>query len=238
MPYYGPHGVWALRLAIVAVSLVALGPLLAHLRVAPPLAGFVAYAIGGCVGHVALFSGLVASRRCPGRRATIAAWCGLAAAVALLVPTIRGVTTPRLNDVTSDVVDPPAFRHPSTLEANAGDDLGYPEALKAEVQRIYPEVASLALTDRPRAVFGRIVEMAGEIDSWTVIDADWNAMRLEGYAETPVFRFREDFVVRLKASAAGTVVDMRSRSRGPLPDVGSNAKRIQAFLARLRLSRP
>jgi hypothetical protein len=56
---------------------------------------------------------------------------------------------------------------------------------------------------------------------------------LEATAPTPVFGFVDDVVVRLRATANGTEVDMRSASRQGEHDLGQNDRRIRSFLAAL-----
>ena len=44
-----------------------------------------------------------------------------------------------------------------------------------------------------------------------------------------IFRFRDDFVVRVRPDGEATRVDMRSKSRVGKGDLGANAKRIEQF---------
>jgi uncharacterized protein (DUF1499 family) len=53
-------------------------------------------------------------------------------------------------------------------------------------------------------------------------------------ARTRLLGFREDVVIRIRGTAAETRVDMRSASRVPWHDLGSNAARVEAFLSDLR----
>ena len=46
--------------------------------------------------------------------------------------------------------------------------------------------------------------------------------------------FRDDVVIRVRTTDAGTLVDLRSASRVGVSDVGANAKRIRAFAERFR----
>lgn len=58
----------------------------------------------------------------------------------------------------------------------------------------------------------------------------------EATAKTPVLGFIDDVVVRVRATANGSSVDMRSASRIGNHDLGTNARRVQAFLRELDLS--
>lgn len=68
-------------------------------------------------------------------------------------------------------------------------------------------------------------------------DEEENADREERYVEavatTFLFAFESDIVVRMIEEEDGTLVDMRSTSRHGPHDLGSNAKRVVAFLSEL-----
>ncbi len=54
--------------------------------------------------------------------------------------------------------------------------------------------------------------------------------RLEATDRSAFFGFKDDVVVRVRASDAGSRLDVRSKSRVGLSDVGANARRVRAFL--------
>jgi uncharacterized protein (DUF1499 family) len=64
--------------------------------------------------------------------------------------------------------------------------------------------------------------------------ADRSAGRLEATDTTRWFGFKDDVVVRLTPWGSGTRADVRSVSRVGIGDAGTNARRIEAFLARLQ----
>jgi uncharacterized protein (DUF1499 family) len=65
------------------------------------------------------------------------------------------------------------------------------------------------------------------------VAADSSAGRIEATATTPWFGFKDDVVIRVAPDPAGSRVDVRSVSRVGQSDVGTNARRIRAYLARL-----
>ena len=65
-----------------------------------------------------------------------------------------------------------------------------------------------------------------------IVNADREAGRIEATATSRWFGFKDDVVVRIRAAASGSIVDLRSVSRVGIGDVGVNAKRIKAFMAR------
>ena len=55
--------------------------------------------------------------------------------------------------------------------------------------------------------------------------------RIEAVARTLVMGFREDISIRVRTADKGVRIDMRSASRYGRHDFGSNARRIESFLA-------
>ena len=54
--------------------------------------------------------------------------------------------------------------------------------------------------------------------------------QIEAIARTPILGFREDIVVRVRGSADGARIDVRSASRYGRHDLGSNAARVRSLL--------
>ena len=50
---------------------------------------------------------------------------------------------------------------------------------------------------------------------------------------TLLYGFKDDIVVRIRADAGGSVLDVRSASRVGRSDIGANAARIRKLLQRL-----
>lgn len=65
---------------------------------------------------------------------------------------------------------------------------------------------------------------------WQVHFTDSAKLRFEAVDETALFGFKDDIVVRVRATGQGSVMDVRSVSRVGESDLGANAKRIQAFV--------
>jgi hypothetical protein len=66
-----------------------------------------------------------------------------------------------------------------------------------------------------------------------LVAADAAQGRIEATATSLLFGFKDDVVVRIASAPDGTKVDIRSKSRVGRHDIGMNAKRIRAFLAKL-----
>jgi uncharacterized protein (DUF1499 family) len=68
---------------------------------------------------------------------------------------------------------------------------------------------------------------------WRIVDANPGQGRIEATDTTFWFGFQDDVVIRVAPTETGSRVDVRSLSRAGRSDVGTNAKRVRAFLARL-----
>ena len=76
--------------------------------------------------------------------------------------------------------------------------------------------------------------MAGEL-GWEIVAVDRMRGVLEAIDTTFWFRFKDDVVVRVRASGPSRArVDVRSKSRVGRGDLGANARRIRTFSAALR----
>jgi uncharacterized protein (DUF1499 family) len=62
-----------------------------------------------------------------------------------------------------------------------------------------------------------------------------NVGMVEAVASATLFGFPDDIAIRLRVEDGETVVDMRSASRFFAHDLGSNARRITAFMNELDL---
>lgn len=148
-----------------------------------------------------------------------------------LMQQARGV--PAIHDVTTDLDDPPPFVAIAPLRADASNPVEYAGAeTAAEQRRAYPDVRPLLMTVPPDAAFARALDAARAM-GWAIVAADTAAGRIEATATTTWFGFKDDVVVRIRPAAEGSRVDVRSKSRVGRGDVGANAARIRAYLARL-----
>lgn len=68
-----------------------------------------------------------------------------------------------------------------------------------------------------------------------IVDADPAGGRLEATGTSLLFGFKDDVVVRVTGTAEGAQVDVRSKSRVGLSDLGANARRIRTFLRELSI---
>jgi uncharacterized protein (DUF1499 family) len=226
-------GRWPLRVAVTAATMFVIGPAAAHFGIVPPFAGFVIFVLGGVIGLFNSIAGVVTFRR--GARARAAAIIVLSGLPALLLiyAAARGFGKPAINDITTDLTEPPNLVFAQSQPGNAGRDMVYPESFKEIVRAAYPDLKPLHLADPPDAAFARAVRLAEQQPTWQVLYVNGTSRIFEGVATSDLFRFQDDFVGRIRADGTGSVVDMRSKSRDGKGDLGANAERIRAFLSEL-----
>jgi uncharacterized protein (DUF1499 family) len=224
---------WSVRISLVAVLLLVLGPLLAFLGVLPGIAGFGAFALSALVGFIGIVAGVIAALRRQPRPGLTAVGLGLACILAVVLPGFSFGGYPRINDISTDLEDPPALVHAATQPENQGKKLDYPEAFKPIVRQAYADLKPLTVSAPPEVVFQQAQALAREQPRWQVTATDPKALTFEGTVETRMFRFRDDFVVRVRPDGQGARVDMRSRSRVGQGDLGANALRIRQFFQAL-----
>jgi hypothetical protein len=145
----------------------------------------------------------------------------------------RAREVPPIHDISTDTADPPEFVAILPLRADAPNPAEYGgPAIAAAQQQAYPDLQPLALPRPPEAVFGRAVEAARRA-GWEIVASDSAAGRIEATATTGWFGFKDDVVVRIRPANEGSRVDVRSVSRVGRSDVGTNARRIRAYLVDL-----
>ena len=192
------------------------------------------------VGAVAVctVAALLAATSANARRALFMGLAGAAiASITAWVPydlRMAARAVPPIHDITTDIVDPPRFVRAATLRKLDDHPAAYDGPTVGEQQKkAYPDLAPLVLTAPRDKVFaaaqGTLVSMGLD-----VIDADPAQGRIEATATSLLFGFKDDVVVRIAGDAGVTKVDVRSKSRVGRNDFGVNAKRIRAFLARLK----
>jgi uncharacterized protein (DUF1499 family) len=226
-------GAWPLRIAVAAAALFAIGPAAAHFGIVPPLAGFTIFVLGGIMGLLNSIAGIVTFRRGARGRAVAVIVLSAVPALLLIYASSRGFGKPAINDITTDLTEPPNLVYAQSQPGNAGRDMVYPESFKEIVRAGYPDLKPLRLAEPPDAAFARAVRLAEQQPTWQVLYVNGTSRIFEGVATSDLFRFQDDFVVRVRADGTGSVVDMRSKSRDGKGDLGANEERIRAFLSEL-----
>lgn len=172
------------------------------------------------------------------RRGFVAAFLaiviGAAAAYTPVTWFLRTQRLPELNDISTDISNPPAMVVTTQLRRGATTPAAYPGANAGVLQRAaYPDIVPLILAVPPAEAFKRVDEAATAM-AWEVVARNPAEGRLEAIATSEWFGFRDDIVVRIRPDRTGSRIDIRSKSRVGESDLGVNARRIREFIARLK----
>jgi len=137
---------------------------------------------------------------------------------------------PYIHDISTDTENPPQFAAVLPLRKDAANpaEYGGPD-IAAQQRKGYPDIVPLRLPLRPDRALELAVQAAREM-GWEIVDASPVQLRIEATDTTFWFGFKDDVVIRITPDPEGSRVDVRSLSRVGKSDVGTNAKRIRAYL--------
>lgn len=225
-----------ITIALTAVACMIAGPGLAHVGLLPPLAGLALFTLSGLMGLAAIVASAIAALRFRAWFPSLVGMLGCLPLIAVAAGTIDGLRYPPINDVATDLADPPALAHAATLPELAGRDLAFPAGNAEVVAEHYPKLKPLHLKEAPLQVHQRARAIAASKQFvWTITKEGENYSGFEAVAETRLFKWKDDVVVRIRPDGEGAcVVDLRSRSREGKGDLGANARRIRHFLEALQ----
>lgn len=194
----------------------------------------VAGAVAGLVLGMTAFANIWREGYIGAGRATVGA---LVSALILAVPLWSLpslLTLPRLNDVSTDVENPPAFQRIAAVRRGPANAPDYPVTLASLQTSAYPDIQPVTLARPNEEVFSAVREVAKNLD-WRIVSdvppQDGKAGVIEAVHRDFFFGFTDDVVIRVSAADDATRVDVRSASRYGQHDLGRNASRIREFYA-------
>jgi uncharacterized protein (DUF1499 family) len=140
---------------------------------------------------------------------------------------------PPIHDITTDTDDPPRFADilPLRKDAPNSADYGGPD-LAAQQQAAYPDIQPVMLRMPGQEAFTQALKAADAM-GWDIVAANPEEGRIEATDTTRWFGFKDDIVIRIQAQGDESRIDVRSVSRVGKSDVGTNARRIRAYVRRL-----
>ncbi len=169
------------------------------------------------------------------RSAKLALLIGLLPLAIILVSLKNNsVSGPLIHDVSTDLLDPPSYFKAYNLRAKSENSLDHEGESVAQLQRkAYPDIQTL---QSPMNVSQAVAASIKSIEQlgWEVLWVDEAQGYIEAVDETFIFSFKDDVVVRIRATQDGSMIDVRSVSRVGKGDMGANAKRIKNFLDLLK----
>jgi len=228
----------ALILSLAAGGVALLGVGGSFLGFLSPLTGFQLFAagalIGGLLSVIVALIGIFLSRGGndpDGRKKSVT---GLAIGLGLIIIVLGAASTagdaPRINDITTDLDNPPEFTSSMVVPDYVGRDMRYPEEFKAIVRESYPDLAPLRVSTSQQATFDQAIEIAESL-GWEISAQSEGRGVFDAQDVSSIFHFVDDITIRIDAEGSGSRIDMRSKSRDGQSDLGANAARIRAYFA-------
>ncbi|MFK5913722.1 MAG: DUF1499 domain-containing protein [Woeseiaceae bacterium] len=134
---------------------------------------------------------------------------------------------PKINDISTDTLDPPSFW-------DVEEPMEYPGDSVAELQKAaYPDIVSLTLPITSEQAFEHALAIITD-KGWEIVAKVPDEGRIEAVVSSLLYGFKDEIVVRIVSADDGVIVDVRSRSRIGRIDRGANAKRIRNYLKDLK----
>lgn len=222
--------------SIVGAVLLPLGALGSRFGLWEFTVGFLMLLIGSVIAAIGVVVGIAAliaakKRGLSGDKPPI--YFGMTISVLILAVMglqLSGAGVPPIHNISTDVDDPPQFDAVVALRGEQANSLDYEaEKIAALQQEAYPWVKPLETGRNTTDSFAHAVDVLRNMGLELVNEAPLQGM-IEATATTFWFGFKDDMVVRIRPSGAGSVIDVRSVSRVGMSDLGANARRIGEFL--------
>jgi len=233
--------IWARRLAIFALPVALLAVIFERtgmFEIWPVMATFGAALALAALAILLALAALVSiwfSGASGGAQALLA----IVLAVALLgypgYLAVKASRLPWIHDITTDPYDPPRFEVVARARGRDANSVVYGGLAVYQQQRAaYPDVEPLETNATPQQAYDAALAVVTR-RKWRIVDErppipGRRDGRIEAIAFSPIMGFRDDVVIRVRASGGGARVDARSASRYGEHDFGDNAARVQALL--------
>jgi hypothetical protein len=238
---------WSAYLAALSVPVLIIAAIGHRVRLLDAVPTYGVLALGFSLAALAVVAAVAAFAAIwrDGRKGTGAATRGLIVGLAVLAMPAVGawkvVTYPRLTDISTDLINPPALsfanldRGPSDepIGTLGPDDIAiHKDAYPDIVSRHYPVSTARVYQEAKAIVDGR---------GWQLLSAREPSEEdetgvIEAVAVTTIFAFRQDVAIRILPDGDGSLVDMRSAARNAAHDLGADAERVRRFFADLDLA--
>jgi hypothetical protein len=246
--------VWARRIAMFSFAATVISVIVVRsgaLEIVPALSTFagalmlavVAILLALCALVVIWFEGVAGAKQ-----AIAALFIGLALIAYPAYLGIKAYRLPAIYDITTDPIDPPRFDAIARLRPRDANPITYAGLYAAEQQHaaysdIEPDLTDSTAQESYEAAMKVITKR-----KWRIVDArqpqggqpvanaraPQPAIRdgiIEAIARTPIMGFRDDVVVRIRATSDGARIDVRSASRYGRHDFGTNASRVRNLIS-------
>jgi uncharacterized protein (DUF1499 family) len=241
----GGASLWCSRLAVFALVLVLSTLLLHRFFGLPTAVALNLVGVGLLLAAIAVLLGVIAAIGVwsTGRAGAARIVLGLSVGLVLLsLPVIIMIVArsyPTINDLTTDVRNPPEFRALAPLRTGMANPAAYPgEAFAARQASAYPDLIPLDVNRPSAEVFDLVIDALKRLQMSIVSEeppTEENPIgRAEAVDRTLVLGFYDDISVRVTPigdpAEAGARIDLRSSSRYGRSDFGANALRLRSIM--------
>jgi len=248
--------VWARRIALFSLAATFIAVIVVRsgaLDIVPALSTLGGALVLACVAILlALGAGISIWREGlgGGRQAVTALLIGFALIAYPLYLGVRARHLPAIYDITTDPIDPPQFDAIARLRPRDANPVTYAGLYAAEQQHnAYSDIEPDDTNSSPQEAYDAAMKVIIK-RKWRVVDARAPQGQLlgpaprniaaqaatardgiiEAVARTPILGFRDDVVVRVRATVDGARIDVRSASRYGRNDLGTNASRVRNLI--------
>jgi hypothetical protein len=246
--------IWSRRIALFSLAATLIAVIIVRsgaLDIVPALSTLGGALVLACVAILlALGAGIVIWREGVGggRYAATGFVVGLALIAYPAYLGTKAYRLPMIYDITTDPLDPPQFDAIARLRPRDANPIVYAGLYTAELQHnAYSDIEPDDTTATPQEAYDAAMKIITK-RRWRVVDArpplagprviDTRASPaaslrdsiIEAVARTPILGFRDDVVVRIRATTDGARIDVRSASRYGRHDFGTNAKRVRNLI--------
>ncbi len=143
---------------------------------------------------------------------------------------------PMLNDVSTDLTQPPEFQDAAKNRQPGSNPLAYPKDRFAELQKTsYPDLKTLILPRPASEAYELVLQALAKLRTKTVLevppdDDSGEPGTIELAERTMILGFAADVVIRVSGDDQTSAVDIRSASRYGRSDFGRNAERVRQIM--------
>ena len=234
--------IWARRTALFSLAATLIAIIIVRsgaLDIVPALSTLAGALVLAMVAILLAFAaGIAIWREGVGgvREAVTALLVGVALVAYPLYLGVKAYRLPAIYDVTTDPIDPPRFEAIARLRPRDANPVTYAGLYTAEQQRAaYSDIEPDLTNSSPQEAYDAALKVITK-RKWHIVDARPpqpaapREGRIEAVARTPILGFRDDIVVRVRATTDGARIDVRSASRYGRHDLGANAARVRALI--------
>lgn len=238
---YSQTALWSRRLATFAIAVAAISVVLSRARAVEMTAGLAVFGAAIFVACVAVLFALTAAVIIwrTGRRGGAVAFAGLALAGLLLAYpawlSVKAVQLPVINDVSTDLVDPPDFSLSARAQAARGFYTpgampdGWSDKQRVDYPDIQPIVLDLEADDAYQLVLRAVASLGWQIIDKTPPGGRIGLGHIDAIYRSLIMGFPDDITIRVRPLAGQTRINVRSASRYGRHDFGTNARHIMNF---------